>query len=277
MGFSIKKESEEIKEFDVEKFKRSITRPGTSPALIEELTKSAQENASHFKTAEDIFKFTFEKLKKKQPKIAAKYNLKRAILELGPTGFPFEQFVAEIFKAQGYQTKTNQIVKGWCVDHEIDLIAEKNNESFMVECKFHSKINYKSHVQVPLYTEARFHDIQKTWKPDSPQHKLTHTWIITNTAFTYEALKYSNCAGMTSTDWYYPQTENLAVLIVKFKLYPITAVTSLTSRQKQLLIQEGITLAKDVKNNVQLLKNSGISDAKIKKIIHECALLCDQE
>ncbi|HJZ22858.1 MAG TPA: restriction endonuclease [Candidatus Babeliales bacterium] len=274
MSFTIEKASGEIEEFDLEKFRRSITRPGASPELIEKLVKKAQKKLSEFKTSEDVFRFAFEQLKEEEPQIAARYNLKRCMLEFGPTGFPFEQFVAEIFKAQQYQTETNQIVKGWCVDHEIDLIAKKDNESFMVECKFHNQLGNKSHVQVPLYTEARFHDIQKTWKPDSPEHKLTHTWVVTNTTFTYEALKYSNCVGIKLTSWDYPKEENLAQLIVKFKLYPITAIISLTSAQKKLFIKEGFTLAKDVEKNRDILKKSGMSDSEISGLIQECNLLC---
>lgn len=274
MGFIIKKESNEIKEFDLEKFRRSITRPGTSSALIEELVENIQKNVSQFKTSDDIFRYTFELLKEKEPHAAIKYNLKRALLELGPTGFPFEQFVAEIFRAQGYQIKTNQIVKGWCVDHEIDLIAQKDNEYFMVECKFHNELGYRSHVQVPLYTEARFHDIKKTWTPDDPKHKLTHTWIITNTSFTYEALKYSNCIGITLTSWDYPKTENLAHLIVKFNLYPVTALTSLTHKQKILCIQEGFLLAKDVEKNIPVLRKIGLADSEIQKIVQTCTFTC---
>ena len=275
MGFTIKKEDNEIREFDIEKFRRSITRPGTSPKLIEELVHYVEKNKSQFKTSEDIFRYTFELLKQKEPQAAIRYNLKRAILELGPTGFPFEQFVAQIFRAQGYQAQTNQIVKGWCVDHEIDLIAKKDNKEFMVECKFHNELNVRSHVQVPLYTEARFHDIKKTWTPDSPQHKLTNTWIVTNTSFTYEALKYSNCIGITLTGWDYPKTENLAHLIVKYNLYPVTALTSLTSDQKRLCIEEGFTLAKDVEKNIGVLKKIGLSDFEIQKVIDHCTFACN--
>jgi len=96
------------------------------------------------------------------------------------------------------------------------------------------------------------------WTPDNPQHKLTHTWIVTNTSFTYEALKYSNCTGITLTSWDYPKTENLAHLIVKFNLYPVTALTSLTHHQKLLCIQEGFILAKDIECTVLNLSQISI-------------------
>ena len=102
-----------------------------------------------------------------------------------------------------------------------------------------------------------------------------HTWIVTNTSFTYEALKYSNCVGIKLTSWNYPKKESLSQLIVQFHLYPITAITSLTRKQKHLFIKKGFTLAKDVEKNITVLKNAGFSESEIKKLIKECTLLCD--
>ena len=132
-------------------------------------------------------------------------------------------------------------------------------------------------MQVPLYTEARFLDIKKTWTPDNPQHTLTKTWVVTNTSFTYEALKYSNCIGIPLTGWDYPETENLAHLIVKYNLYPVTALTSLTSEQKRRCIQEGFTLAKDVEKNITVLKKVGLSDSQIQKIEQHCIFACGMD
>jgi hypothetical protein len=263
-----------MEEFDVEKLKRSLTRPGASPDVIEKIVTYVQKNLSQFKTTEDIFRFALEQLKEKEPHIATRYNLKRALLEFGPTGYPFEKYIALILDAQGYATETNLIIKGWCVDHEIDIVAQKDHESFMVECKFHNELSYRTHVQVPLYTEARFHDIEKTWKPDDPQHSLMHTWIFTNTSFTYEAIKYSNCIGIRLTSWDYPKDDNLAQLIVKLDLYPVTAIASLSKKRRYLLVKNGFFLARDVEKNIDLLKKSGMNNAEIEALIKECTLLC---
>lgn len=44
MGFTIEKETGEIKEFDIEKFHRLITRQGTLPDLIEELVENSKKH-----------------------------------------------------------------------------------------------------------------------------------------------------------------------------------------------------------------------------------------
>jgi hypothetical protein len=144
----------------------------------------------------------------------------------------------------------------------------------MVECKFHNQQFYRTKVQVPLYTEARFHDIKKMWSPDTMQDKLMHTWIVTNTKFTYEAIKYSNCIGIQLTSWNYPKEENLAQLITKFALYPVTAIASLSKKQKFVFIENGFVLAKDIGNNIDLLKKSGMKDVEIQKLVKECKLIC---
>ena len=49
-------------------------------------------------------------------------------MDLGPTGYPFEDYVAEILKTEGYQTQVRQVLEGNCVSHEIDVIAQKKTK-----------------------------------------------------------------------------------------------------------------------------------------------------
>src|SRR5438105_14193855 len=113
MTFYIKKSSGEVEPFDIEKLRRSLRRPGAPSQLSEEIISYIKENISHFKSTDDIYRFAIDRLKQENPPIAARYNLKKAIHEFGPTGFPFEQFIARIFQTMGYLTKTDQIIQGW--------------------------------------------------------------------------------------------------------------------------------------------------------------------
>ena len=274
MSFYIKKTSGEPEEFDAQKLKRSLIIPGASPELADKIVSFVMRNLNNFPTTDDIYKFALDMLSDQNPPVAARYNLKRALLELGPTGFPFEKFFAEILKADGYDVKLNQIVSGWCVDHEIDILYRKDNEQGMIECKFHNIQFYKTDVQVPLYTQARFEDIKKTWTPDNVNEKLTDTWIVTNTKFTYDAIKYANCSGIKMTSWNYPAKDNLARLIDKFGLHPITVLTSLNNKQKQFLMQNGLVLCKDSPSFVLELKHLGFNSKKIDKILTDARLTC---
>ena len=48
--------------------------------------------------------------------------------------------------------------------HEVDVIAEKDNQHFMIECKFHNDSSRNCNVKIPLYTQSRFLDILKRWE-----------------------------------------------------------------------------------------------------------------
>src|SRR5690606_23945604 len=98
-----------------------------------------------------IYRLAFELLKKESLKAAGRYSLKNAIMEMGPTGFPFEKFAGKLFETMGYEVQTGIILQGQCVTHEVDVIARKSGEMLMIECKFHSDDFTKSSVQVPLY------------------------------------------------------------------------------------------------------------------------------
>ncbi|MFZ5954239.1 MAG: ATP cone domain-containing protein [Candidatus Dependentiae bacterium] len=271
----MKKSTGEFENFDREKLKRSLIASGASDELANKIVEDIEINLANFTTTEDIFQYILDHLQKESSVLAARYNLKKALLQFGPTGFPFEKFVAEIFKEVKYEIQLNRIVAGWCVEHEVDIILKKNDEFSLVECKFHNEQRYRVHVQVALYTDARFHDIEKKWKSENEEVKLTHPWIITNTKFTYESLKYGSCKQMKLVSWNYPKEKSLARLIDNYGLYPITTLISLTLKQKKFLIEHGFVLCKDVKKNITLLKSAGIKGDNLNQIIKECELICD--
>jgi len=63
-----------------------------------------------------------------EPFSQSKFSLKQAIMQLGPTGYPFEDFVAKILESQGYEVLVRQIMLGKCVNHEVDVVATKGNK-----------------------------------------------------------------------------------------------------------------------------------------------------
>ena len=107
-----------------------------------------------------IYKLAFSLLKKASNSHAARYNLRTAIEMLGPAGFFFEKYVSRLFISDGYQTKTNIILQGKCISHEIDVLINKDNIISMVECKFHERRESNSDVKVPMYILSRFNDLK---------------------------------------------------------------------------------------------------------------------
>jgi len=274
MSFYIIKASGEKELFDINKFKRSLKRCGAPEALIITIARKI-EKLPKLRTTRQIYAFALQELKKYQPALAARYNLKQALIALGPTGYPFEQFIAHIFKAQGYTVSANQIVHGYCVDHELDLTATKNKTHFMIECKFHNRQKYKSDVKIPLYIKARFDDVEKEWHID-PQydHEFHQAWVVTNTKFTTQARDYATCVGIQLLDWAIPPEARLPLLIQHYTLYPITTLTSLSRPQHKMLIKKGIVLCRDLPNNEKALKEIGLTSVQRKHTLKEAIDLC---
>ncbi len=272
MAKYITKSSGKKELFNVKKFTRSLLRAGASQDLAKKLAKDIlkQEN---LKTTYNIYRYALTQLGKESRPVAARYNLKNALVQLGPSGFPFEKFVAQLFNYQGYQTSVGQFVEGYCVGHEIDVVAQKDNKHFMVEVKFHNRHGLKSDVKVALYVQARFQDIKKKWELDHSQD-FHQPWLVTNTRFTSEAIKYGSCVGMQFLSWSYPEKNNLADLIHAAGLHPITCLTTLSGKQKKELIKKGFVLCKDVSKHKKHLKELGLSDYKINQVTQEAEGVC---
>ena len=273
----ILKYSDEKEPFSSRKLKKSIRKAGADSALAGEIVQKIEKEKDLFHT-KDIHKYTFAYLKKRDKALAARYNMKRAIAELGPTGFPFEKFVGELLRHSGYRVKVGVVVAGQCISHEIDVVAEKENEHFMIECKFHNSHWIKSKVQTSLYIKARFDDVKKLWiKKLGHDKKFHQAWIVTNTKFTSEATKFAECVGVKLISWDYPKVGNLADMIDELGLHPVTVLTSLNKKQKMKLIEKGVVLCRDVAKNTGALKQIGLNKNKIKNVLEESRIVCRLE
>ena len=159
MALIIRKASGETEPFAPEKIERSLRKIGVPDRMVYEIIQGILR-APEIVSTRDVYHYIANYLKAVDRPLASRYNLKNALYQLGPEGFLFEKFIAELFRAQGYETSNDQIVKGSCVDHEIDVIAFKGRDRFMTECKFHNAPGIKTDVKVALYIKARYQDVE---------------------------------------------------------------------------------------------------------------------
>lgn len=265
----------EIVPFDAGRIRKSLRRVKVKPVLIEQVVERVTRAAYDNIPTSELYKIVFDELKKLQKGTAGKYNLKRAIMELGPTGFPFEKFIAALWKTQGFAVKTGQILRGYCVNHEIDVIAERENLFYLMECKFHSYPGKVSDLKVALYVYSRFLDVEKTLK-NLPSHagKIHKMWLVTNMRFTSDAIQYGTCAGLELLSWDYPPKGSLRERIDKSGLHPVTCLTSISTKEKELLLGKMIVLTKDLAGQPQVLKEIGIKGERISEIMEEAKAVC---
>ncbi|MGQ1891913.1 restriction endonuclease [Thermophagus sp. OGC60D27] len=273
---SIRKASGELQPFETVKLHNSLSRTGADPKLIDEITTNILEWITEGTSTKKIYTRAFRLLRKKQRGMAARYSLKRAIMELGPSGYPFEHFVGHIFRCKGFEVEVGQVVDGKCVTHEVDVIASDNQNQHLVECKYHNSQGKCSSIQVPLYIRSRVNDIIET-RQELPQFKnLTfHGWVVTNTRFTTDAMQYARCSGLNLMSWDYPGDDSLKAQIEKYKAFPITTLTHLTKAHKQHLLKEGIVLCSELMNQQQLLTSLPLSKTTLRKVMEELNDLCD--
>lgn len=262
--------------FNKGKLKQSLMRSGANSEQADEVVNEVMEMLEEGMSTRKIYKAAFRLLRNVSRPMAARYKLKQAIMELGPSGFPFEQFVGELLKHRGYKTQVGVIVKGHCVNHEIDVIAEKDEHHFMIECKFHNRQGYVCDVKIPLYIQSRFLDVEKQWKQlDGHAEKFHQGWVVTNTRFSEDAAQYGRCMNMNLVGWDYPRNNGLKDWIDSSGLHPVTCLTTLTHREKQELLDKKIVLCKTLHHNHTVLQSIGIGSPRLEKVMDECSALCE--
>ncbi len=256
--------------FDVEKLERSLKKAGASSKTVAEIIEHTKAHLTSEISTHDLYKHAFDLLHKEEKPIALKYSLKRAIMELGPSGFPFEDFVAEIFRQKGYTAETGKIVRGFCVEHEVDVVAWNEDKLIMVEAKFHNELGIKSDLKIALYVKARFDDLRKMTFRYGKERQLDEGWLVTNTKFTSTAIEYGSCqGGLRMIGWNYPPVGNLHDMILESKLHPLTCLLSLNGREKKFLLEKGVVLCKTILLNPDLLLELGFNSSKTQKVIEE--------
>jgi hypothetical protein len=193
------------------------------------------------------------------------YGLKRAIMDMGPSGFPFEIMVSDLLKLNNYKTAVGVITQGKCVTHEIDIIAQRENKKYIIECKYHNTPGYKTDIQVALYTYARFLDVANVQKQNNPQDIL-FPWLITNTKVTSDVMSYGQCVGLLITTWNQPKG-GLEEMIISSGLHPVTLLYNIPKDKIQLMLDRGIVTCVRLKNAILNGQVNDILDENEKSVI----------
>ncbi len=266
----IVKENGKHESFDSEKLRFSLLHSGASEESVEEVMSRVVPELKSGMTTQDIYSHAFAVLEGLNKKVARSYSLRRAVMQLGPSGFPFEDFVAEILRAKGFECKTRQTVLGGCVPHEVDVVAYNEKKLIMVEAKFHNELGIKSDIKVALYIKARFDDIRENvFNYGRDNRKVTDSWLITNTKFSSTAIHYGECNNMTLIGWNYPEHGSLQDMIESERLHPLTCLTTLSDTEKKKLLESGVVLCSNIKSDPEVLKRLLGQEFIIEPVLNE--------
>lgn len=255
--------------FDGSKLEGSLLRAGASVAAAERIRATIESSLFPGARTQDIYKRAFSLLRNDTRSVAARYSLRRALFEFGPSGHPFEDFVAQIFKKEGWNVDHRRVIQGQCITHEVDVYATRGNEYLAAELKYHNDPGYKTDVKVALYVKARFDDI---WMcdPKAPGTcPVDRGFLITNTKFSGQAIEYAGCAGIELMGWSYPAKGNLYDKILETGVYPVTSLTGLKKAEKNLLIDLGIVTVDQLRERRDVLRDLSVPPERIGTIVAE--------
>ncbi len=264
-----------MQRFSREKLEDSLSRSGADTDIIHEIAEEIESWLTEGMTTSQIYTRAFRLLRAKRRSMAARYSLKKAIMELGPSGYPFEQFMGQVFKYKGFQVEVGQEVQGQCVMHEVDVIATDDHNQHLVECKYYNSPGKFANVKVPLYIRSRVNDIIAKRKTLSEFNGLHyHGWVATNTRFTSDALAFGECSGLKLMSWDYPRNNGLKDHIERYRIFPITVLTRLTKSEKRILLDADILLCNQLLEKPEALEQLELTEKIRRQLLEELKELC---
>ncbi|MFH1520618.1 MAG: restriction endonuclease [Candidatus Micrarchaeota archaeon] len=268
------KESGEREKYRQQKVRHALKRIGLSENETAEVLHELEKRLYEGMTTKKIYAILYEIIENRKPELSHRYNLKRALFEIGPDGYSFETFISRLLELNGYETKLRQIVKGKCINHEIDVVATKNDKTYMIECKFHNQPGTRCRVQTILYVHSRYLDLREGTKKGYCC-KFDKPWLITNTKFSEDVRSYAECMELPLLGWRYPAKNSLEVMVDKSKCYPITVINMNNDTLRKLLSKDIVTVY-DIPENANKLANiTSVPISIAKQIVEKAAYARD--
>jgi len=266
----IRKYTGELVDFDLERLKGSLQKSGASAETVEVIWKKMSRSIFDGMTTKQLYKIAFQLLKQQRNSLAARYSLKKALRDLGPTGYLFEKWVARFFEYVNYQTQTGLILEGNAVNHEVDVVAQRGDELLIIECKFRNTVDAKVNVTNPMYFLSRFLDLkEKEFNFFEKTAKFNQAWLVTNAYLTKDAIDFGNYYHIHLLSWDYPAGNSIKNRVDNAGLYPLTCLTTINASEKDKLILANYILVKDVLEEPKSLESLGLTISRTKKIYNE--------
>jgi len=246
---------------------RTLMRAGADRKKANSVVSGLERELSDGARTKEVLRHALQHLRD-VPDVAMKYNLKQAIMSLGPSGFPFEKFFAEVLRHYGFSASVGKTYQGSRVTHEVDVAAKdkKDGKRYLVECKYHNQPGIYTDVKTAMYVYARFLDLKKFFDV---------AWLASNTKFSTDAERYASGVGMNVTAWNYPPKNNLRELIEEQCLYPITILPAVRGFVKDKLSEAGIITTENlVEMDIdEIINLTGLTKNQIMRLQEEAKLL----
>ncbi len=263
--------------YDTNKVRRSIERSGLVGGDVVEVVQLVESQIKDGMTTKELYEIVYQELNKRGVKHAGRYSLKNGILRLGPAGFKFEKYVASILRAYDYSAQNpDQELKGSCVHHEVDVVAEKDNKNIFIEAKFRNDFQGIVRLKDIMATWARFLDLVDGATVGTCQH-FDEPWVVTNGRFSNRSRQFGVCKGMRLIGWNFPEERTFAMMVDKISYYPVTVIPEISTDEVNTLSKHGLMLCCDLAKiePEELSKRIDISEKRAELIISSSSQICE--
>jgi hypothetical protein len=217
-------------------------------------------------TTQKILKVIYREIKKEVKYKVYRVDLRKAILRLLPSP-DFEIYIGFVLQNLGYTVFPSQVIKGRCVEHEIDGVARKDNLLYTVEVKHHQNPYAYTGIDVVRNSWAILEDFQEGFKKGLHKYDFSNAMIVCNTRFSENAIIYAKCLDILLIGW---QTKTLGLekLIQDKKLFPITVLPNLSkATQRKLVSARILSISQLIDNEVsEIAQRTKISHGRIRSL-----------
>ncbi|MEM3018264.1 MAG: restriction endonuclease [Candidatus Bathyarchaeia archaeon] len=253
--------------FDRKKIVSTCLRMGATEDVAEEVAKRVESRVYDGVGTGEILRMIFRFLGRYKPEARYHMDLRRS-LGLLRSKPDFEVFVQVLLSENGYDVEPSRILRGRCVEHEVDAIAKRDGQTYIVEVKQHADYHTRTGLDVARIARAVLEDLVEGYQAGLSRLKVDRAMIVCNTKFSEHALQYTRCRDILHIGWSSPPGQDLQTMIRGRSVYPITYIRGLKSSTRDSLVSVGIVTLRQLadKRPEDLAREAGIDKTDSKRL-----------
>jgi len=231
--------------FDREKIVRTCLRMGANRHIAEEIANKIETRIYDGIETEEILKKIFRLLRRYRPVMRHLTDLRKSLSLMNPKP-EFECYVQLVLRENGYEVTPSQLIRGRCVEHEVDAIARKDDLTYFVEVKHHYNYHTPTGLDESRIARAVLEDVTEGYELELNNLRIDRAMIVCNTKYSDHAKRYGECRGILQIGWSSPPYHGLQEMIEENRLHPITCLKDLTKETREKLTSAGIVLIRQL-------------------------------
>ncbi|MEM4497271.1 MAG: restriction endonuclease [Nitrososphaerota archaeon] len=235
----VRKADGRLEPYDGSKIMRTALYLGLDREDAERIEREVLEKAYDGIPTSEILAMIRDLAEEIRPELSQARDIREAISAMRPKP-DFEDYARIVLREAGYLVEPGRLLEGRCVSHEIDGIAFKGDEVFVVEVKHHFNQHAYTSLGTVLELWAALEDLREGYRLGFHPYAFTSAILVCNTKISQHAEQYARCKGIMYMGWRYPRAFALSDIVSSKKIYPITMIKSLSAEAVAKLGDRGI-------------------------------------